>query len=33
MSYTVFHKFRTDPHRKASNSDAFDVLIAAALPT
>jgi hypothetical protein len=32
MTYTVFHKFYTDPNRKPSNSDAFDVLITAALP-
>jgi hypothetical protein len=32
MTYTVFHKFYTDPNRKPSTSDAFDVLIAAALP-
>lgn len=32
MVYTVFHKFYADRDRKASNSDAFDVLIAAALP-
>jgi hypothetical protein len=32
MTYTVFHKFYSDHNRKPSNSDAFDVLIAAALP-
>ena len=32
MTYTVFHKFYSDPNRKPSDSDAFDVLIAAALP-
>lgn len=32
MGYAVFHKFYVDPSRRASESDAFDVLIAAALP-
>jgi hypothetical protein len=32
MTYTVFHKFYADRNRKSSDSDAFDVLIAAALP-
>jgi hypothetical protein len=32
MTYTAFHKFYADRNRKASDSDAFDVLIAAALP-
>ncbi len=32
MTYTVFHKFYADRSRKPSDSDAFDVLIAAALP-
>jgi hypothetical protein len=32
MTYTVFHKFYADSDRKALDSDAFDVLIAAALP-
>lgn len=32
MTYTVFHKFYADHNRKSSNSDAFDVLIAALLP-
>lgn len=32
MTYTVFHKFYADQTRKPSNSDAFDVLIAALLP-
>ena len=32
MTYTVFHKFYTDRNRKPSDSDAFDVLISAALP-
>jgi hypothetical protein len=32
MTYTVFHKFYADRYRKAADSDAFDVLIAAALP-
>jgi hypothetical protein len=32
MTYTVFHKFYADPTRKALDSDAFDVLISAALP-
>jgi hypothetical protein len=32
MTYTVFHKFYADLERKPSDSDAFDVLIAAALP-
>ena len=32
MTYTVFHKFYADATRKPSNSDAFDVLISAALP-
>jgi hypothetical protein len=32
MTYTVFHKFYNDRNRKPSESDAFDVLISAALP-
>src|SRR6266511_1917668 len=32
MTYTVFHKFYADRNRKPSDSDAFDVLIAALLP-
>ena len=32
MTYTVFHKFYADADRTPSNSDAFDVLIAGALP-
>lgn len=32
MSHTVFHKFYADKARKPLHSDAFDVLIAAALP-
>lgn len=32
MTYTVFHKFYADRNRKPSDSDAFDVLISAALP-
>jgi hypothetical protein len=32
MTYVVFHKFYADRNRKAPDSDAFDVLIAAALP-
>jgi len=32
MTYTVFHKFYADTGRQSSSSDAFDVLIAAALP-
>jgi hypothetical protein len=32
MTYTVFHKFYADRTRKPLKSDAFDVLIAAALP-
>jgi hypothetical protein len=32
MTYTVFHKFYVDRNRKASSSDAFDVLMASALP-
>jgi len=32
MTYAVFHKFYADHNRKPSNSDAFDVLIAALLP-
>lgn len=32
MTYTVFHKFYADRNRRALGSDAFDVLIAAALP-
>jgi hypothetical protein len=32
LTYTVFHKFYADANRKPSDSDAFDVLIAAALP-
>jgi hypothetical protein len=29
MTYTVFYKFYADRNRRPSNSDAFDVLIAA----
>jgi hypothetical protein len=32
MTYTVFHKFYTDRNRIPKESDAFDVVIAAALP-
>jgi hypothetical protein len=32
MLYTVFHKFYVDRTRKASASDAFDVIIAADIP-
>jgi hypothetical protein len=32
MTYVVFHKFYADLNRKPSDSDAFDVLISAALP-
>jgi hypothetical protein len=32
MTYVVFHKYYADLNRKASDSDAFDVLISAALP-
>lgn len=32
MTWTVFHKFYADRSRKAPDSDAFDVLIAATLP-
>src|SRR5262249_12511980 len=32
MGYTVFHKFYNDRSRRATKSDAFDVLIASALP-
>jgi hypothetical protein len=32
MTYAVFHKFYADCDRTPSDSDAFDVLIAAALP-
>jgi hypothetical protein len=32
MTYTVFHKFYADANRRPSDSDAFDVLISAALP-
>jgi hypothetical protein len=32
MTYAVFHKFYADLSRKPRTSDAFDVLIAAALP-
>jgi hypothetical protein len=32
MSLAVFYKFYTDRNRKAADSDAFDVLITAALP-
>jgi hypothetical protein len=32
MTYAVFHKLYADRNRKPSDSDAFDVLIAAALP-
>jgi hypothetical protein len=32
MTYTVFHKFYTDRNRLPSDSDAFDVIIAAATP-
>lgn len=30
--YTVFHKFYADRTRKASSSDAFDIIISAAVP-
>lgn len=32
MTYTVFHKFYADRNRKHLNSDAFDVMMASALP-
>lgn len=32
MTYTVFYKFYVDRDRRPSDSDAFDVLIAAAIP-
>jgi hypothetical protein len=32
MTFVVFHKFYADRNRKHSDSDAFDVLISAALP-
>lgn len=32
MTYTVFHKFYADRNRKPLDSDAFDVLMASALP-
>lgn len=32
MTYTVFHKFYADRHRKTHTSDAFDVLISSAVP-
>jgi hypothetical protein len=32
MTYTVFHKFYADRNRKPSDSDAFDVFTASALP-
>lgn len=31
-TYTVWHKFYADPTRKPSRSDAFDVVISAAIP-
>jgi hypothetical protein len=30
--YATFHKFYVDPTRKASDSDAFDIIISSALP-